>query len=54
MGYYLIVSASIFLLLGIIWSKNDAQNLAIKILFYSMSIFGILLTLNHFGYIIKK
>lgn len=37
---YPIVSIVVFVVLGIIWTKNDLHNLAIKLGFFAMAVWG--------------
>ena len=50
---FLIITTTIMFLGGIIWTKNDRCNLAVKVLLFVLGIWGILVTLTTFGYIIK-
>jgi len=53
MGIFLIISTILFLLLGIIWTKEGWVNFSLKLIFWAMTIFGVYGVLTYFGYLIK-
>lgn len=50
---YNLLSTLLILILGIIWSKTGLMNIFLKIVLIGIGIFGILISLNSLGYIIK-
>lgn len=53
MTSFIITASIIFGLLGLIWSRKDLFNLLIKAAFFGIMIWGILLSLQGLGYLIK-
>lgn len=49
-----IIATIIFLIFGVIWSKKTFIDVIVKIICLGLSILGIILVLNQYGYIIKK
>ena len=50
---YLIVTTLLFLLLGIAWQKGDWLNIIAKFIVFVLAITGIILTLVHFGILVR-
>lgn len=50
---YNLISTLLLLILGIIWSKTGLMNIFLKIVLIGIGIFGILISLNSLGYIVK-
>jgi hypothetical protein len=53
MTSYLIASSIILLFVGIIWSRDHIANVAFKVMFLGMGIWGLVLSLVALGYLIK-
>ena len=50
---YCAISSFFLLIGGIVWSKNGIKDLIVKIIFIVLSLWGIIVTLQLEGYIIK-
>lgn len=50
---FIIVATIIFALLALIWKKGDWFNFFLKALFFGMTLWGIVLSLQTLGYLIK-
>jgi amino acid permease len=50
--FNIIVTILLFLL-GIMWGKKSILDVLVKTLLLGLSIYGIILIMSHFGYIIK-
>lgn len=53
MKEYILISAVVFLILGIIFKKNNWTNLIAKILFLGIGLVGLFIWLQLSGYIVK-
>lgn len=53
MNTYLLTSAIIFLILGLIWKKSDLLNMLCKIFIFGLGIIGLFYWLQNSGYLIK-
>jgi len=53
MKWYILISAIIFIIFGVSWSKSNVLNFMVKALFILMGIIGIIYSLEAFGYIFK-
>lgn len=51
--WYLVLSTLMLIFLAVFWLRNDIYNLCIKIIFVLMAIFGTIVTLQQFGFIIQ-
>lgn len=49
LGFYLILSTILFLILFAIWKMGDAANLIFRIVFFLSGVFGIINVLIHYG-----
>ena len=52
-SYYTLISAIVMLVLGIIWKRDDIMNCVYKIVITLLGIWGIIVSLQLAGYIIK-
>lgn len=50
---YLFGSSFLFFILSFVWTKSNIGNMAIKISFFIVAMFGLLLGLTAVGYVIK-
>lgn len=50
---YLYISLFLFAFLSFIWTKKDWFNAIIKFSFFGMSVYGLVLALQAFGFIVK-
>lgn len=53
MAVYLLVSAIIFIVLGLIWGRSDIINFIVKVVFVLMGLFGFIFWVEAVGYITK-
>lgn len=51
--FYLMLSTIVFLLFGILWERKNILNLLVKFYLLLFGLYGILLILYKFGYLIK-
>lgn len=50
---YLILSTAIFGVLFVVWSNKTNLNLFIKVMYFCMFVFGMIVSLTHLGYVLK-
>ena len=53
MNIYLLVSSIVFLFWGILWTKKDLANLVVKLVFFGLGIWGLVLTGIAYGLVAK-
>jgi hypothetical protein len=53
MRAYLLLSTTMFVLLGVVWAKHKVHDLLLKLLFVALAIYGIILTLQAYGWVVK-
>jgi len=51
---FLFLSVPYFFVFGLLWEKKTFVNLFLKVFHLIMAIFGIILLLLHFGFVIKQ
>jgi amino acid permease len=51
--FNIIVTILLFLL-SIMWAKKSLLDVSVKTLLFGLSIYGLILVMSHFGYIIKQ
>jgi hypothetical protein len=49
-----IVVTILLFLLGNMWAKKSLLDVSVKTLLFGLSIYGLILIMSHFGYIIKQ
>lgn len=50
---YIVVSTALFIFLALVWKKDDWTNFFIKLLLVFLAGYGSILTLMHFGFVLK-